>query len=136
MLNAGMSPMGSMSQGGPAELLQMLQAGRQDPFARPMPGEGLMGPGGMSMPQPPGLPQSQDQMAPPQMPGMETISTDFANTQPGLPNLPDTFQGFGYGQFAPKEGQGMMGAGAGGGMRQQLIMQLMNQLLPQMQGGM
>jgi hypothetical protein len=117
-----------------------------------MPGSGLLGDGGMSM----GQPQGMQPMGQPQMPGMgtqpmgmqgmgqqsgmqnnSTISTDFANTQPGLPNLPDSFSGFGYGQFAPKEVQ-TQGNGTGGmqgGMRQQMISQLMQHLMPQLMNG-
>lgn len=141
MLNQGMGGMD------PQSLMQMLKMGQKDPFSRPMPGEGLMGLGGMAMPesahpQAPGLMDTQmnnpqQGMGGPQLPGMSTISTDFANTQPGLPNLPDSFLGFGYGQFAPKEvgtGPGQEG-GMQGGMRQQMIMQMLQQLLPQMQQG-
>ena len=147
MLNQGMGVMGSMQTGGvnPQALMQMLQMRQKDPFSRGMPGEGLLGQGGMSMPEMPQAPGLADtQMnnpqqfsGAPQEPGMSTISTDFANTQPGLPNLPDSFLGFGYGQFAPKEVQ-TGGGGAGGmqgGMRQQMIMQMLQQLLPQMQNG-
>lgn len=142
MLNQGMSALGSMQTGGvdPQALMQMMQAGRRDPFSRPMPGDSLMGPGGMALPQAPGLADTQmnnpqQGMGGPQLPGMNTISTDFANTQPGLPNLPDSFLGFGYGQFAPKEVETAPGAQGGmpGGMRQQMIMQMLQQL---MQGGM
>lgn len=152
MLNQGMGVMGSMDTGGmdPQALMQMMQMRQKDPFSRGMPGEGLMGAGGLSpASQPPSqapaqLPGLADtQMGNPQQfsgapeaPGMSTISTDFANTQPGLPNLPDSFLGFGYGQFAPKEvqtGPGMQG-GMQGGMRQQMIMQMLQQLLPQMMG--
>jgi hypothetical protein len=123
---------GSQSMGGmdPSSLMQMLQMGRQDPFSRPMPGDGLMGAGNMpSMQSMPGLEQYNPQGGQaPQMPGMNTISTDFANTQPGLPNLPDSFSGFGFGQFAPQEH-------AGNNTRQQLISRLM-EMMPQLSGGM
>jgi len=127
MLNGGMGSMGGMGGINPEQLMQMLSMGGRDPSAKPMRGDGLMGPGGM---QPGGMAgtaregMAQDIMQqPPQIPGMDTISTDFANTQPGLPNLPDSFGGFGYGQFAPKEVQPQ-------GLRQQLISHLMGQLMP------
>lgn len=126
----------------PTQILQMLQASNKDPFSRSLPGEGLLGQGGMGLPQMPGLAQQQQNnpqqgMGAPQMPGMSTISTDFTGTQPGLPNLPDSFLGFGYGQFAPQEvktGQGSQG-GMPGGMRQQMIMQMLQHLMPQLQAG-
>lgn len=147
-----MGALGSMAPGmeqlDPSFLMALLGAQRKDPFTRPMPGEGLLGPGGMAMPEhPQGMQPSpmggpQAGMNEPQVPGMNTISTDFQDTQPGLPNLPDSFQGFGYGQFAPKESQGMAGAmkgpGAGldnDGVRQQLIRDMMRQLLPQLAAG-
>ncbi len=146
MLNRGMGSMGAMSGAGidPEMIMQLMQSQRKDPFARSLPGQGLLGPGGMSMPpSPPGLIDTQmnnpqQGMGGPSIPGMNTISTDFANTQPGLPNLPDSFLGFGYGQFAPKEvstGPGDQG-GMQGGMRQEMLMKMLEQLMPQLQKGM
>lgn len=144
MLNqpiSGMGPMGGQ-QIDPQMLMQMMQMQKQDPFTKSLPGQALLGDGGMAMPQMPGMDNPinnpQQGMGGPQIPGMNTISTDFANTQPGLPNLPDSFLGFGFGQFAPQEVQTGPGGQGGmpGGMRQQLIMQMLNQLLPQMQQGM
>lgn len=147
MLNQSMGNLGAMGgqQIDPQQLLQMLSMQKRDPFSRNLPGDALLGAGPMAMPQAPQMPglaneanNPQQGMGGPQIPGMETISTDFAGTQPGLPNLPDSFLGFGYGQFAPKEvgtGPNQQG-GMQGGMRQQLIMQMMQQLMPQLQNGM
>lgn len=112
-------------QGGqvdPMQLLQMLQMSQKDPFSKPLPGEGLLGPGGMSPQQPMGQPAQAPGMPgqAPQNPASSTISTDFADTQPGLPNLPDTFKGFGFGQYAPEEHKP--------DPRQQLIQQLLQAL--------
>lgn len=128
LLNQGLGSMGAGGQDA-SQLLQMLSMAKSDPFSRPLPGSNLLGEGQLSMPQSlQGVANQQSGMGMQQMPNMERISTDFADTQPGLPNLPDSFQGFGYGQFAPKENPG--------NIRQQMIMQMLQQLLPQMQGGM
>lgn len=128
------------------QILAMLRQQNADPFNKPMPGEGLLGAGGMSqgsgMPQggggfaqnlPTSAPMSampNDQQVAPN--ATATIPTDFADTQPGLPNLPDSFTGFGFGQFAPKQMQPV-------GIRQQLIQQIMNGNrgggMPNMMGG-
>lgn len=132
ILGNGMSGMGALAGGGidPTALLQMLTMQSKDPFSKGLPGDGLLGPGGMSVPNMPqlsGMQQAQDnaQMVDPAA-QMQTIPTDFADTQPGLPNLPDNMGGFGFGQFAPKEVQPM-------GLRQQLIQHIMG--LMQNQGG-
>lgn len=105
----------------PAQITQALEVGRKDPFSRPLPGASLLGDGGMlALGNQFQMPSNNFASGAPQMPGMQQFSTDFADTQPGLPNLPDNFQGFGYGQFAPKEHQG--------DIRQQLIQQLMQSL--------
>lgn len=148
MLNQGIGVLGSMDTGGldPQALMSMLSMRQKDPFTRSMPGDSLLGSGGMSMPQMPQTPGLADTQInnpqqftnAPNVPGMSTISTDFANTQPGLPNLPDSFLGFGYGQFAPKEvstGPGGEG-GMQGGMRQQMIMKMLQELLPKLQQSM
>jgi hypothetical protein len=114
------------------QIMQMMSMQKSDPFSKPMPGEGLLGSGGLSMPQPNGMVQSM--RGEPNMGGqpqeqknrMDTVSTSFANTQPGLPNLPDSFGGFGYGQFAPKEFNPP-------GLRQQYI-QNMLKMLPHLEG--
>lgn len=139
-----------MGQLDPAFIMSLMASSRKDPFTRPMPGEGIVGPGGLGgqfagPPRMDGQPQGPQQgMQEPQMPGMNTISTDFQDTQPGLPNLPDSFQGFGYGQFAPKENQGGMASIANGSqgqsmqgqnLRQQLIQDMMRQLMPQLAAG-
>lgn len=121
------------------QILQMMQTQRQDPFSRPMPGQGLLGDGNIASPQmqqPPMSPEMMGQMPGMDMggmqgnPGMMQAPTEFADTQAGLPNLPSSFGGFGFGQFAPKEVQPV-------GLRQQYIQQLMK-MLPQgsMGGGM
>lgn len=133
LLGSGMGSLAGMPNQGmdPQSLVQMLRMQAKDPFSKGMPGDDLLGPGGMSPPQNPGMPgmqqaQNNAQMVDPAA-QMQTISTDFADTQPGLPNLPDSFGGFGYGQFAPKETQPV-------GLRQQLIQHIMS--LMQQQGGM
>lgn len=110
----------------PQQLMQMLAMQRRDPFSRNLPGMGLLGDGGMSM----GPQQGMDQSMPPmgqqadtqlnQMPGQPDLATNN-DVAPGLPNLPQNFGGFGYGQFAPKSVQPM-------GIKQQLIAHLMQQL--------
>lgn len=131
---------GMLGGANPQQLMQMLSQGRADPFSRPLPGTGLMGDGNLAppMPQMPQMPQQPglNQMGPMSQMGQEmnppdnfsSVPTDFANTQPGLPNLPDSFKGFGFGQFAPQEVQPM-------GLRQQYIKQLLGQFMPQMPGG-
>lgn len=108
-----------LAQFGP-QLLQMMQMQQQDPFTRPIQGENYLNSGMNSQSGNAGWPSEN---APPKAmdSGFGSISTDFANTQPGLPNLPDSFAGFGYGQTAPKTVQP-------GGIKQQLIQQLLNQL--------
>jgi len=87
MLNQGMGGMD------PQALMQMLKMGQQDPFSKPMAGEGLMGLGGMSMPQPPHSPgisqppglmdtqanNPQQGMGGPQLPGMNRIHCSLRN---------------------------------------------------------
>lgn len=115
---------GMLNGGGgfdPNQLMMMLNQSRQDPFTRPLPGQALLGEGGMAMPQQTpgvGMPD-QEQMQPEQ--GMAPLPPV------GLPNFPATFEGFGMGRFAPQENQGDP-------IRQQLIKQLL-QMLPQMGGG-
>lgn len=117
----GQGPQGAGGQIDPMQLLQMLQMSQKDPFTKSMPGDALLGPGGMTSPDSmSGLPHPDMQQNGAQGPMMNHVSTDFADTQPGLPNLPDTFKGFGFGQFAPEVHQP--------GIRQQLIQQLMKNL--------
>lgn len=120
------------------QIMQMMQTQKQDPFSRPLPGQGLLGDGNMASPQmkQPIGPEMMGQMPGMDMggmqgnPGMMQAPTDFSDTQAGLPNLPSSFGGFGFGQFAPQETQPM-------GLRQQYIQQLMK-MMPQggMGGGM
>lgn len=118
-------------------IMQMMQAQRADPFSQALPGQGLLGDGAMASPM--GAMQGmQDPQMGMQMPGMDMggmqgnpgmmqAPTDFADTQPGLPNLPNSFGGFGFGQFAPEEFQPM-------GIRQQYITQMLD-MLPGIQIG-
>jgi len=131
-------------------IMGMLNQQKSDPFSRPMPGDALMGQGGMAAPQTQMMPQTStvNAMPPAQevnpadanglpyngqnmqlqerfpVQNRQTISTDFVDTQPGLPNLPDSFLGFGYGQFAPQEVKPM-------GLRQQYIQDMMKSFMPQ-----
>lgn len=131
LLNGGgMSGMSGMGAAGVdpmqlLQLLQLLQMAKSDPFSKSMPGSNLLGDGKLSGQEPQmSMEQNigQQPQLRPQMPGEnQVISTDFADTQPGLPNLPDSFQGFGYGQFAPQTHEGNP-------LRQQLIKQLLDML--------
>lgn len=58
---------------------------------------------------------------------MNTTPTDFAGVPPGLPNLPQDMQGFGFGSAAPE-------MNVNNNLRQNLIQQLLKQLMSQ--GGM
>ena len=115
------------------QILQMMNQQKQDPFSRTMPGEGLLGSGGMATPNQGGMVQSAPHdnnmggQPQEQKNQVDTISTSFNSTPPGLPNLPDSFGGFGYGQFAPKEFSPP-------GLRQQYIQQMLK-MMPHMGGG-
>lgn len=75
---------------------------QKDPFTRQMPSffgqqqmpsmGGLLGQGGN---------MGAMQMQGAQMPD-QSMPTDFAGTSAGLPNLPESMQGFGFGQTAPE----------------------------------
>lgn len=107
MLNGGqLDPM--MIQ----QLMQQLSAGRSDPFQRPIPGQELLAQ--------PSQPQMQPEGGDAGFAGSE-VATDFGTTQPGLPNLPDSFGGFGFGQNAPKMTQPQ-------GLREKIIEQLLSQM--------
>jgi len=105
----------------PQILSQMMGMARQDPFSRAMPGNALLGDGPMAspqmMPQQDGMQGNQANMMPNEPPPMP----------PALPNLPPSFEGFGFGKWAPKMHEGNP-------MRQQLIAQLM-QMMPQLGQG-
>ena len=107
----------------PVQFLQMLAAQNKDPFSKPMTADKFLPQMGDQGSLPQTLAPSLEGQQSPQ--DFQDISTDFVNTQPGLPNLPDTFTGFGFGQTAPKEYNPI-------GLRQQLIQQLLSQL-PSMQ---
>lgn len=114
--------------GGGQNPFEQYQAMQANPFTQQIPGmEYLSGmgnpmqqggqlPGGFN-PQEQGMPQ----------PGLqEGVPTDFAGVPPGLPNLPQDMQGFGFGEGAPQ-------MNINTNLRQDLISQLLQQL---MQGGM
>lgn len=98
-------------------LLQQAQAQSVNPMERPVAGsEYLQGLG--QLPGPVG-------MSPEALQAMQGMGgTDFANVPPGLPNLPDSFGGFGYGQTAPK-----MNINQSQQLRQQLLQQLLGQAM-------
>lgn len=106
----------------PQMLSQLMGMARQDPFSRAMPGNALLGDGGMASPQMQGQQQNMDQQADP-----NAMFAEMAKRQPALPNLPQSFDGFGFGRFAPRMHEGNP-------MRQQLIQQLM-QMMPQLGQG-
>lgn len=112
---SGMLSQGMQGAFNPEQLLQMLQAQGSDPFARPMPGEDLLGSGGMAQPQ-----MQQQQMGGAPQQGMEQAPMG-GDMPPQLPNIPTNMGGFGLGQYAPKEFQPV-------GLRQKLIQALMQQL--------
>lgn len=84
-----------------AQIMAMLQQQQGDPFMGAMPGDDMLGAGGMQMPQ-------QMQQAPTQ--------------GGGLPMLPEDMAGMGLGATAPQETQPQ-------GIRGQLIEQLMQMLM-------
>lgn len=101
----------------PFEEFRRMQA---NPFSRALPGSEYLPNGG----QPPG-PAPLGSAGLPK--GESVIPTDFAGTPPGLPNLPEDMQGFGFGQSAPK-------MNVNKGLRQDLIQQLLQQLMGGMDG--
>lgn len=121
--------MGLLDNIDPAMFMQMLSAQNHDPFSKQLPGDrvlpqmGGQQPQGGMQPQQEGLPQSLSPEGQPvnQPQSFNNVSTDFANLAPGLPNLPDSFTGFGFGQNAPKQFHPM-------GIRQQLIQQLLSHM--------
>ena len=100
------------------QLMQIYQQSQQDPFTRSMPGEQILG---QSQP-PPVMGMGQPEMDQGQQSpyGGMAPSTDFSNTPPGLPNLPDNLGGFGFGQNAPVM--------QGPSLKQQMIQQLLSQM--------
>lgn len=132
-------PFGQMQQN-PFVQYQQMQA---NPFTRQIPGtqylnqpmQGMspMGgaPGAMPM-NPMGMGQMQPQMGAPRFnprlgtgnlpQGESVVPTDFAGVPPGLPNLPQDLQGFGFGQMAPK-------MNVNTNLRSNLIQQLLQQLM-------
>lgn len=99
-----------------AEYKQM----QANPFTRMIPGSEYLG----GAPSLPGLLQSQGGM---DQGDASTIPTDFAGVPPGLPNLPQNLQGFGFGENAPQ-------MNVNSNLRQGLIQQLLEQLSPQLGG--
>lgn len=110
--------MGGMQEN-PFAQYQQMQA---NPFTRQIPGtEYLSGFGQMGggLEQPMGG-QGMDQGG--------AIPTDFTGVPPGLPNLPENLQGFGFGQSAPE-------MNVNSNLRQNLIQQLLQQLMGSQAGG-
>lgn len=116
-----------------AQLMGQYRQMQANPFARSIPGteylggmgQGAMG-GGM-----PGMGQNQfggpapDSFGGPNLQQGGQVPTDFAGTPPGLPNLPQDMQGFGFGQTAPEMN-----------VNRSLRENLIKELLDQLQGGM
>jgi len=110
---------GGAMQENPFAQYQQMQA---NPFTRMIPGsEYLSGMPGQGMQEMQGFPSTMSQS--PENP----YPTDFAGVPPGLPNLPEDLQGFGFGQTAPQ-------MNTNSNLRQNLIQQLLKQLMSQ--GGM
>ena len=114
------------------QIMQQMGAQQANPMQRPIAGEQfLSGLGQLPQPDAGGmlsgqLPGGQGLEGGPQMPpGGLPFATDFSNVAPGLPNLPDEFGGFGFGQTAPQQFE----------PQQNLRQQLIEQLLGQMGGG-
>lgn len=123
-----MSGMLNGSQGIPPDLIASLMQYAKDPLTKPMPGEGLLGPGMMPQQQMPMGMQGGDPGMGPGMQGMDPNMQPMNPTQqqeqggpPGLPELRPDMGGFGLGQFAPEMNEGNP-------VRQQLIQQLMGML--------
>ena len=114
--NAGL---GGMSPQMMQQIMAMFSQQQQDPFSQMLPGEQYLGD---ENPENPRLAQMRQNMGDIESfsPQNEAISSDFANTSPGLPNLPDSLEGFGFGQNAPEQ--------FNGGLKQQLIRQLLAQM--------
>lgn len=104
-------------QANPFAQYKQMQA---NPFTRQIPGTeylsgmsgmsgGNLGPMGMS-----GAPGQAD----------ANVPTDFAGVPPGLPNLPENLQGFGFGQMAPE-------VNVNGNLQENLLQTLIQQLLAQ-----
>ncbi len=114
--------MGGGMQGNPFAQYQQMQA---NPFTRQIPGTEYLG----GMGQDSGNPMGGGMGAPQDMPYNESqIPTDFAGVPPGLPNLPEDMQGFGFGQAAPE-------MNVNNGLRQSLIQNLLSQLMQQSGSG-
>lgn len=117
-----------MGQDNPFAQYQQMQA---NPFTQQIPGMEYLG--GMGQASPGGMPG----MGSPDSIGMGVdrtqpegngVATDFAGTSTGLPNLPESMQGFGFGQSAPQ-------MNVNSGLRQNLIQELLKQLMGQNMGG-
>jgi len=128
------SVLGMQMQGqqNPFEQFRRMQA---DPFTRMIPGTEYLGQlGGMGGGMSGGFGDSMpgngfDQVQAVDQAGGNTDfgPTDFAGTPPGLPNLPDNMQGFGFGQNAPQ-------MNVNNNLRQSLIQSLIEQMMQQAQG--
>ena len=110
-------------QDNPYAQYQQMQA---NPFTRQIPGteylsgmNGQMGGGNMGgMPPMNAAPQEQQQEVP----------SDFAGVPPGLPNLPQDLQGFGFGETAPQ-------MNINNKLQESLLQQLIQQLMSAQGGG-
>lgn len=119
------------------QLMQQIGAQRANPMSRPIAGEQYLNGLGMIPPDnqmiEPGA-GALGNMTPPDNAMLPLngapISTDFSGLAPGLPNLPDSFSGFGFGQTAPKKFDGQ------DNLRQQLIERLLSQIGNGMDAGM
>lgn len=113
-------------------MMQSFRAMQANPFMRQIPGEQYL----QGLGQLPVIPQMQPDIEGfgpmPQEMGAQPMAganfSDFGGTTPGIPNLPDSFEGFGYGQFAPKRISPQQG------LRAKLIDELMNQIGNQQMG--
>lgn len=113
VLNGGMN-----GSNNPFEQYKQMQA---NPFTRALPGsEYLSGMGQMGGFDP--MLNMEQQSS-----SFEQIPTDFAGVPPGLPNLPESLQGFGFGQTAPQ-------MNVNSSLRQNLIKTLLQQMMQQSQG--
>lgn len=111
-----------MMQDNPFLQYQQMQA---NPFTRQIPGteylsgmNGNMGAGNMR-----GMPGIAGMQQQPQEP-----PTDFAGVPPGLPNLPQDLQGFGFGETAPQ-------MNINNKLQENLLQQLIQQLMGVQNGG-
>lgn len=107
---------GGMQQGNPFAEYKQMQA---NPFTRQIPGTELLGGMGQGMGNAGNMgPMGMD----PTTQGGNDVATDFAGVPPGLPNLPESMQGFGFGQSAPEMNVNSQ-------LQESLLQQLIQQLM-------